>query len=101
MSNRFDSYLKGAKLARMLAAQAKEKFDKGEDRKALRDIIAAFGALLVATNNFAHLQFNPRKKNPLKVKRIIPVTTPRMMPGAKLIITSERVLTPEDNGGSL
>ena len=71
MSNRFDSYLKGTKLARLLAAQATEKFQKGDDRKALRDIIAAFNALLVATNNFASLQFEGkrrRKKKPMNVR---------------------------------
>lgn len=69
MSNRFDSYLKGAKLARMHAQEARISAQKGDDKRALRQLMDAFGALLTATNNFAHLQFHPRKKSPLGRKK--------------------------------
>lgn len=62
--NRFDSYMRGAKLARMNAMTAKEKLAKGDQKMALGYLVAAVEGFIVATNNIAHLKFNPRKKNP-------------------------------------
>jgi hypothetical protein len=63
MKNNFGSYIAGQRLARMILMQAEDESNRGETAKAVRDIIKAQKEFMVATNNFATLLFQSRRKN--------------------------------------
>lgn len=96
MANRFDSYMRGAKLARILADEAWLELKRGNDRKALGHLIASVRQFITATNNISHLKFNPRKKNPWTKKQ-----AKKLYPAPLLHVNGDFPSDKRDTGGGL
>lgn len=60
--SRFGTYLDSMKLAKAFYNQAQDYQQHGNDDLAIKNLVGAFGYLMVAMNNLSSIAFNKRPK---------------------------------------
>lgn len=82
MKNNFGTYIAGMKLAKMILMQAEDEANRGETAKAVRDLIKSHREFMAATNNFATMLFQSRRKSRKnrKVKKGVRHGLPQSLP---------------------
>lgn len=67
--NRFSTYLASQKLAKMHLVEAELAWKKTEHHRAVGNLVHAVSQLMLACNNLASMQFEPKRK---KKKAVTP-----------------------------